>query len=101
MALLPALVADAGFGSSVAGIRALGGSGVSVLALGSDVLAAGRWSRFARWRAVAPLPSVDPGGFAAAVGSLGRRYGPLVAYCGAEPSVDALAAHSDTLHPGV
>jgi predicted ATP-grasp superfamily ATP-dependent carboligase len=96
-----ALVADAGFGSAVAGIRSLGRAGVEVVAVGPDRLAAGLWSHYAHNHALAPAPDADPEGFAESVSGLGRRYGPLVAYCGAEPAVDALARHADALGPGV
>src|SRR3954454_5828259 len=101
MALLPALVADAGYGSSVAGIRSLGAAGIELVAVGDGRFAAGCWSRFARHRAVAPAPDADPRGFAQRVAAVGHRYGPLVAYCGTEPAVDALAVHADALGPAV
>jgi predicted ATP-grasp superfamily ATP-dependent carboligase len=101
MALLPALVADARFGSSVAGIRSLGAAGIEVVAVGADRFAAGLRSRYAAHRAVVPAPDADPAGFARGVAAVGCRFGPLVAYCGTEPSVDALAVHADALGPGV
>ncbi len=89
-----ALVLDARLRSSVAGVRALGRAGVEVVALGERRDAAGRWSRYAHARELAPGAAQDPGAYAAAVVAAAARRGPLVAYPGSEDGVDAVLAAS-------
>jgi predicted ATP-grasp superfamily ATP-dependent carboligase len=87
---MDALVADAHLRWSVAGIRGLGRAGLRVVALGPAGSSPGLWSRYAEAREVGPDSAADPAGFAAAVGEVAARYGPLVVYPGNEEAIDAL-----------
>lgn len=94
-----ALVTDLHYRSAVAGLRALGRSGRTVLALAPKSGAPGLWSRFATERECGPDPAEDPNGFAANVGVLATAYGPLVVYPGREGAIDALLAPDAGLPP--
>src|SRR2546428_63492 len=85
---LDALVTDVHFRSAVAGLRGLGRAGLEVLALGPSRSAAGRWSRYAAGRGVAPEVSRDPAGFVREAVRLAERYGPLVVYPCREETID-------------
>jgi len=90
-----ALVVDVHLRSSVAGLRGLGRAGVPAVALGVRRSAAGRWSRYAAARALAPDPALDLHGYATAIAELVERDGPLVAYPGSEEGVDGVVAASE------
>jgi predicted ATP-grasp superfamily ATP-dependent carboligase len=81
----------------VCGIRALGRSGLKVVAVGPSRTAPGRWSRYAAARALAPSPVADPDGFVDAVGELAERHGPLVVYPGQDEGLSVLIAAADRL----
>src|SRR3954451_5548060 len=85
-----ALVTDTHTRAAVAGLRALGRAGTSVIALAPRPTAAGLWSRHAASPAVGPDVLVDPRGFAARVAELAEERGPFVAYPVQEESIDAL-----------
>ena len=87
---MDALVTDAHVHGAVWAIRALGGAGVRVRAMGPDRGAPGLWSRHAASRAVGPDAEIDPSGYAGAVAALAARAGPVVVYPGQEESIDAL-----------
>ena len=89
-AALPALVTDAHLRSVLAGLRGLGRAGIRAIAIAPSRGAAGLHSRHAARRAVAPDVRTSPAPFAAAVGRLAQRYGPLVVYPGQEASIDAV-----------
>lgn len=61
------LITDAGRGSALAFIRALGRRGWRVIAADSDPASLGFRSRYARTRMVYPSPERDPGGLVAAL----------------------------------
>jgi predicted ATP-grasp superfamily ATP-dependent carboligase len=85
-----ALVTDVHLRNAVSGIRGLGRTGERVMAVGRNAAAAGRWSRYASDRAVAPDVLNDAGGFAAAVIRLALEHGPAVLYPCQEESIEAL-----------
>ena len=87
---MDALVTDAQIRWAVAGLRALGRSGLDVMALGTRRAAAGLWSRYAAATEVGPDSIADPRGFAATVARLASEHGPLVVYPGHEEAIDAL-----------
>ena len=87
-----ALVTDAHSRAGVAGIRALGRAGVSVLAFGKTRGAPGLRSRYAREHAVGP-PAGDGAAFIARIGELAEQHGPLVVYPGQEEALDPLTDH--------
>jgi predicted ATP-grasp superfamily ATP-dependent carboligase len=87
---MDALVTDAHIHPAVWAIRAFGGAGVTVRALGPERSAPGLWSRHAAGRAVGPDAETHPREFGRAVGALAARHGPLVVYPGREESIDAL-----------
>ncbi len=91
---MDALVTDVQIRSSVAGLRGLGRSGARVIAMGTAWNAAGRWSRYASDRVVAPDPAFDRPGFTRALGRLARTRGPFIAYPGREEAIDAIAEAS-------
>ena len=96
---MDALVTDAHIRWSVAGIRALGRAGLDVVALAPRREAAGLWSRHAVVRERGPDSIEDPRAFAATVGELARRYGPLVVYPAHEQAIDALFDPAAELPP--
>jgi len=98
---LDALVTDVHFRSAVAGVRGLGRAGLEVIALGPGRAAAGRWSRYASRRGVAPEVADDPVGFMREAGRLAERYGPLVMYPCREETIDALLGTADRHPPEV
>ena len=61
-----------------------------MIALGPTWSAAGRWSRYASDRVVAPDPASNQRGFVGALGSLARARGPFFAYPGREEAIDAI-----------
>lgn len=92
--VIGSVVVDAHIRSAVAGLRGLGRAGIPAIALGPSWNAAGRWSRYAAGRALAPDPKTDRAGFAAALAQLAQAHGPLVAYPGREESIDGILAAS-------
>jgi hypothetical protein len=91
---MDALITDVHFRSAVAGVRALDRAGLDVLAVGLSRASAGRWSRYASARAVAPDVAARPADFAAAAFQLAERDGPLAIYPCREETVDVLLASS-------
>src|SRR4051794_19684951 len=85
-----ALVTDTHTRAAVAGLRALGRAGTSVIALAPRPTAAGLWSRHAASPAIGPDVLADPRGFAARIAELAEERGPLVVYPVQEESIDAL-----------
>ena len=90
-----AVVVDAHIRSAVAGLRGLGRAGIRPIALGPSWNAAGRWSRYAGGRALAPDPKADAAGFARALAALAQARGPLVAFPGREESIDGILAAAE------
>jgi predicted ATP-grasp superfamily ATP-dependent carboligase len=88
--LVDALVPDAHLNAAVAGIRGLGGAGLTVLAAGPSWTAAGLWSRYTVARAVAPSIVGDPRGYACRLQELAAGCGPLVIYPSREETIDAM-----------
>jgi predicted ATP-grasp superfamily ATP-dependent carboligase len=80
----------------VAGIRALGGAGVPVIAVAARRGAAGLWSRYATERALGPSP-FEPDAFVARIAELTARRGTTVVYPGQEEAVGALIARARSL----
>jgi hypothetical protein len=97
---MDALVTDTHVISAVAGLRALGRSGLDVLALAPHWSAAGLWSRYAAGRAVGPDPALDEGGFARRIAELATEHGPIVVYPGREAAVDRLLHATPPLPKG-
>jgi len=91
---LDALVPDAHLNAAVAGIRGLGGAGLSVLAAGPAWTAAGLWSRYTAERAVLPSVVDDPAGYAGRLRELAAERGPLVMFPSREETIDAMLADS-------
>lgn len=89
---MDALVTDAQIRWAVAGVRALGRTGLEVTAMASSRAGAGLWSRFAAAREVGPDSVASPREFGAAVARAAERHGPLVIYPGHEQAIDALFA---------
>lgn len=89
---MDALVTDSHHRSAVAGIRALSGASIKVLALGPRRSAAGLWSRHAAARALGPDSAEDPAGFVAALAGVAARHGSPLVYPGLESTLDALLA---------
>ena len=87
---MDALITDAHIPSSVTGLRALGRSGLRVVALGPSRAAAGLWSRHAAARALGPDAIEDPRGYVRAVAGEAERHGRLVVYPGQDESLNAL-----------
>ena len=87
---MDALVTDVHLRSALSGLRGLGRAGVRVTAVAPGRLGAGRWSRYAAERLRSPDPGENPVGFAAAIGELARRDGPVLVYPGREEALDAL-----------
>jgi predicted ATP-grasp superfamily ATP-dependent carboligase len=85
-----ALVTDAHLRNAVSGIRGLGRGGTEVVVVGRSAATAGRWSRYAKVRAVAPDILDDAAGFTQAIVGLAREHGPLVLYPCQEESIEAL-----------
>jgi predicted ATP-grasp superfamily ATP-dependent carboligase len=90
MSRVDALVTDAHFRWSVAGIRGLGRAGIETVALGPRRTAAGLWSRYVKARELGPDPLSDAPGYVAAVARVAKRRGPIVVYPGEERAIDAL-----------
>lgn len=99
-ARIDAVVTDAQRRSPVHGLRALGGAGLSVLAVGTRRSAPGLWSRHATRRAIAPDVGADDVGFAARVRSLASEHAAAVIYPGSERSIDALQPLRTSLPAG-
>lgn len=87
---MDALVTDVHLRSALSGLRGLGRAGVRVRAVAPGRIGGGRWSRYAAERLRSPDPTQDPVGFAAVVGELARRDGPVLVYPGREEALDAL-----------
>jgi predicted ATP-grasp superfamily ATP-dependent carboligase len=82
------VVADVEFRGAVAGLRGLGRSGHRPIALSSQPLAGGLFSRYTAQAEVAPP---GPEGLAEVLGGLARRHGgEVVVYPGTELTIDAL-----------
>ena len=90
--LVDALVPDAHLNAAVAGIRALGGASLRVLAAGPSWAAAGLWSRHTAARALAPSVVDDPRGYGGRLAQLAAEYGPLVIYPSREETIEAMLA---------
>jgi predicted ATP-grasp superfamily ATP-dependent carboligase len=75
---------------AVAGVRALGRAGLAVAAMAPARASAGLWSRYTAARESGPDSVEHPAAFAAAVGAVAERAGPLVVYPSHEESIDAL-----------
>ena len=89
---MEAIVTDVQHRAVVSGIRALGRSGLRVVALSPRRNAAGLWSRYAAVRAVGPDPATDPSGFVDKVRQLVDRHGAGVVYPGTEASIAAMVS---------
>ena len=103
-----ALVTEAQWPASVAGLRGLGRAGIGAIAMAPSRGAAGLWSRYALGRAQSPDPRVDRFGHVREVSAFASAHGPLVPYPGTEDGIEALVSHgaetSDRLtlpYPGV
>ena len=94
---MDALVTDMQRAGAVAGLRGLGRAGLDVVALGPGPMAAGLWSRFAAARATGPDAIASNSDFAATVGDLARKHGPLVVFPGREEAIDALLPRLDQM----
>ena len=92
-----AVVTDAQTFNVLAGIRALGRTGVPITAVASAVTSGALWSRYVDSREVVPSVLDDPAAFALAVGVRAAPGGPAVLYPGREESLDALLAIRDRL----
>lgn len=88
---MDALVTDVHVTWALAGLRALGTGGLSVLAAGPRA-AAGRWSRHARSSVAAPDSARDPVAFAAVIERVAAEHPEAVVYPGQEEAIDALYA---------
>lgn len=84
---------------AVAGVRGLSQAGLRATVLADRRTAPALLSRHAAARAVGPDPATDPAGFAARVGAIARRQGPLVVFPSREESIDALLAPGVALPP--
>lgn len=94
---MDALITDLHLRWPIAGLRALGRARLRLLATAPRRSAPGLWSRYATKRAVVPEIPTDPHGFAAEVGRLAARNGPLVVYPGTEEAIATLFRHRSAL----
>jgi predicted ATP-grasp superfamily ATP-dependent carboligase len=90
-----ALVACVTERGSLAGLRALGRAGLSVIATAPSRSGVGMWSRYARHRLVSPDPATDPGGFTREIQRAVAEYRPRIVYPASEQAINAIAAHAD------
>jgi predicted ATP-grasp superfamily ATP-dependent carboligase len=96
-ATMDALITDLHLRWPIAGLRALGRTGLRLLATAPRRSAPGLWSRYATQRALVPPIPKEPHGFAAEVGRLAARHGPLVVYPGTEEAIATLFRHRAAL----
>lgn len=94
---MDALITDVHLRWPIAGLRALGRTGLRLLAAAPRRSAPGLWSRYATQRALVPSIPKDPRGFAVEVGRLAARHGPLVVYPGTEEAIATLYRHRAAL----
>lgn len=94
---MDALITDVHLRWPIAGLRALGRTGLRLLATAPRRSAPGFWSRYTARRALVPSIPKDPRGFAVEVGRLAARHGPLVVYPGTEEAIATLFRHRAAL----
>ena len=96
-----ALVTEAHTRAAIAGLRALGRSGLAVVGLAPTRASAGLRSRYCSLSTTGPGVLRDPAAFAARVAELARAHGPLTVYPVQEEAIDALFEASPALPPEV
>lgn len=89
-----ALVVEAQLRGALAGLRGLGRAGIPVAVLGDSASAAGRWSRYATRRLVAPAGD-DVAAQGAHLAGLAEEQGALLPFPGSERGIDIVVAAAE------